>query len=155
VRTALAILAVGIVLVVAPLVGSAATAGTPTPAEPTGTLAVGVQGPGDSGQVVVYEDGEKVLQRGDAVSYHDVSWVNDTHLLATYADGTDDCERYGEFPGDTCAKTGFRIIDTDTNTIVREWTFETRTLPNSEVHDAEALGDGRVLVADMDRERDP
>jgi len=50
-------------------------------------------------------------------------------------------------------RTGFRIYDVRNDTVEREWTFSIDGTTNSEVHDAEMLPNGEVLVVDMVRER--
>lgn len=144
----LVVAAVG--LVVASLGGSAITAATTdTPTPTDATLAVGLQGAGDGGAIEVYRDGDLTYRRSDAMSYHDVTWLADDRLLAAFVVRSDDCETVPA----PCGETGFRILNLTSDEIAREWTFEVRSPGNSEVHDVEPLGDGRVALVDMDRER--
>jgi hypothetical protein len=116
---------------------------------PDRDLVIGLQGTGSQGHLSVYRDGERTTFRSNAPSYHDVTWVAEDRVLAAFIVNSDECERYDK----RCAETGFRVVNTTTDTIIREWTFEVRSVPNSEVHDVEPLGDGRYVLADMDRER--
>lgn len=52
-----------------------------------------------------------------------------------------------------CAHTGFTIYDRTTDEVLRNWSYPVRSGGNSEVHDAELLDDGSVVVADMEYER--
>ncbi|WP_435152111.1 aryl-sulfate sulfotransferase [Haladaptatus sp. DFWS20] len=113
---------------------------------------VGVQSTTTEGRIAVLDaNGEQVWDFERADSYHDVSRLPNGSILASFmADGYSDCGAY-ESP---CAHTGVRIIDPEPAPhIVYEWSFPVRTSLNSEVHDAEVLPSGELLVADMDRER--
>jgi len=143
------VVAIGCILLVAsivvPLIGGA-TAGPATVGNQS--VVVGVQGVGDNGQALTVGPYSNVggvrdsgWKRSDASSYHDVTQLNSTHILAAYA-----------AEGNLGPRTGFRIIDTESNEIVRDWSYSVETLPNSEVHDAEPVPDG-VLVAGMEYER--
>lgn len=131
-----------------PVLADTYTASTPSS---NGTL-VGVQGAETAnGSVVLYDrHGDISFRVGDATSYHSVERLPNGNILASYlAEGYKDCGEYAE----PCARTGFRIFDTETGEIVREWSFPVRSAENSEVHDTEPLPSGEMLVADMDRER--
>ena len=117
---------------------------------------VGIQGDGpglhEGGAVVLYDgDGEVVWSHAGADSYFDVTWLEDGRVAAAFMRaGATDC---GPYPA-PCARTGFEVIDPDPAPhVVRTFSFPVRRAQNSEVHDVEALGDGRFLVADMARER--
>lgn len=139
------------------LVGLVAAGTSPSPAQTTESdysVVVGVQGVGTQGQVVAYgPDGSERWRYGDAVSYHDVTALYDGRVLAAYAvDATTktSCKPY-EPP---CGRTGYRVIDpADGPSVVEEWSFPVRTVPNSEVHDVERIAPGQYVLADMDRER--
>ncbi|WP_458206072.1 arylsulfotransferase family protein [Haladaptatus sp. NG-SE-30] len=113
---------------------------------------VGVQSTTTNGRVaVIGVDGRKQWDYGKAASYHDVSELPNGSILASFmARGYSDCGPYDS----PCERTGVRVIDpTPTPHVVYEWSFPVRTSLNSEVHDAEFLPSGELLVADMDRER--
>ncbi|XRG93444.1 hypothetical protein V5735_07845 (plasmid) [Haladaptatus sp. SPP-AMP-3] len=113
---------------------------------------VGVQSTTTDGRVVALDaDGHRVWQYGHANGYHDVSWLPNGTVRAAFIDnGYRNCGPY-ESP---CARTGVRIIDPKPSPhVVYEWTFPVRSGLNSELHDAELLPSGELLVADMDGER--
>lgn len=119
------------------------------------TTYVGVQGPAEHGQVVALApDGEVAWRVDRAGSYHDVTLMDDGRVLVTFASG--ESERCGAY-NPPCARTGIRILEPDpangSASIDAEWSYPVRTLQNSEVHDAEPLPNGRILVVGMDRER--
>jgi len=149
------LVAAGVVLVVGYFGATWAGAATgPAWSQNTTTL-VGVQGPTDHGQVVaIGPDGEAEWRVTHAASYHDVSRLDDGRVLASYAiGGQQSCGRYTA----PCAETGFRLLTpepaNDTARAAGQWSYPVRTLPNSEVHDAERLPGGDYLVVGMDRER--
>ncbi|WP_458186203.1 arylsulfotransferase family protein [Haladaptatus sp. NG-WS-4] len=113
---------------------------------------VGVQSTTTKGRIATFDvQGRQAWEYGNAASYHDVSRLpNGSVLVSFVARGYRDCGPY-ESP---CARTGVRIVDPEPSPhVVFEWTFPVRTSLNSEVHDAEFLPSGELLVADMDRER--
>jgi hypothetical protein len=143
------------------------------------TLLVGVQGPGPNGNVTALDGhGDVKWAIGGITSYQNVQRLDNGSVLATFAaGGYDECGRY-ESP---CKRTGVRIIDpradsrTDaanvsnadsagisnadsagvagpTPEVVWEWSYPVRTREDSEVHDAEMLPSGNLLVADMEYE---
>jgi hypothetical protein len=117
-----------------------------------GETIVGVQSTTTKGRVAVLGTrGRERWDYGNAVSYHDVSRLPNGSVLASFAArGYRDCDRY-ESP---CVRTGVRIIDPTLEPhVVFEWSFPVRTSLNSEVHDAEFLPSGELLIADMDGER--
>jgi hypothetical protein len=109
---------------------------------------VGVQGAGD---VVVVNQSNTVWKYQQAHSYFDVTRLENGSVLAAYTTSpANDC---GPFP-EPCARTGVRIIDpTPTPRVVYEWSFPVRDQRDSEVHDAELLPSGEVVIADMEYER--
>ena len=115
------------------------------------TLLVGVQGPGPNGNVTALDArGNVRWSIGDIISYQNVQRLDDGSVLATFAaGGYEDCGPY-ESP---CKRTGVRIIDPAPEPrVVYEWSYPVRTRKDSEVHDAEMLPSGNVLVADMEYE---
>lgn len=109
---------------------------------------VGVQGAGD---VVVVNQSGAIWKYQQAHSYFDVTRLENGSVLAAYTiSPSNDC---GPFP-EPCARTGVRIIDpTPTPRVVYEWSFPVRDQRDSEVHDAELLPSGDVVIADMEYER--
>ncbi|GAA0245789.1 arylsulfotransferase family protein [Haladaptatus pallidirubidus] len=148
----MAVAVVGFVLV---LVVSAVVAPPISKAPTTNSsekTVVGVQSTTTDGRIAVLDaEGEPVWDFGRADSYHDVSRLPNGSVLASFmARGDDDCGPYDS----PCARTGVRIIDPDPDPhVVFEWSFPVRTSGDSEVHDAEFLPSGELLIADMDRER--
>ena len=125
--------------------------------EVSGTTLVGVQGPARGGNVTALApDGETLWATHgspvgkETISYQDVTKLENGSVLATFADGPyRECGPY-EPP---CKRTGFRIIDpTPTPRVMSEWSYPVRTREDSEVHDAEPLPSGDVVVADMEYE---
>ncbi|WP_224332128.1 aryl-sulfate sulfotransferase [Haloprofundus halobius] len=115
------------------------------------TTLVGVQGPGPTGNVTELDaNGTALWTMGDAISYLDVSYLENGSVLATYTkSGFERCGRF-EPP---CKRTGVRIIETKPEPrVVAEWSYPIRTRKDSEVHDAEFLPSGELLVADMEYE---
>ncbi|WP_440008734.1 arylsulfotransferase family protein [Halomicrococcus sp. SG-WS-1] len=151
-----AALMTGSVLVVAvALVASAALAPpiASTPASNgSATTLVGVQSTTTDGRLAALgpRGGER-WSYANAASYHDVTPLPNGTVLATFVAHDDrPCGPY-EAP---CSRTGVRIVDPKPEPhVVFEWAFPVRTSKNSEVHDAELLPSGELLVADMDRER--
>ena len=120
-----------------------------------GTL-VGVQGPGVGGNVTMLDRDGTVRWSieggtgGTSVSYQDVSMLDNGSVLATFAD--DDYRSCGPYEP-PCKRTGYRIVEVSPEPeIVAEWSYPVRTRKDSEVHDAEMLPSGNVLVADMEYE---
>jgi hypothetical protein len=114
---------------------------------------VGVQGVGSytsdgfAGEVA---GGDVAWRESSADTYFDVTPLANGTVLTTFTvNDVDDCGPY-EAP---CSRTGYRIVDPDTTRTFAEWSMPVRTHTNSEIHDAEPLPGGGVLVADMDRER--
>ncbi|WP_433632497.1 hypothetical protein [Halomicrococcus sp. NG-SE-24] len=120
--------------------------------DPNTTTLVGVQGPGWGGNVTSLDNNGTVQWSvGDAISYQDVSQLDNGTVLATFADKYRRCGPY-EPP---CKRTGVRFIDPeaeDGDEITSEWSYPVRTRKDSEVHDAELLPSGELLVADMEYE---
>jgi len=129
------------------LVGSALAAPDPvrSPGQPSGPTLVGAMGAGHDGQALLLDANGSVTWRyqpANVISVNDVSRLNESHVLLTvqYEDGKQ-------------VRTGVRIVEQATKQTAWEWSFPVETALNSEVHDAEVLPDGDVVVADMDRER--
>ena len=154
------LLVAAVVVLVGTLAVGAATAPQIGGAGPSGTTEtlVGSQG-GDGGyhadgNVFFLEGKERVWNEDSADSYFDVTPREDGTVLAAFMrDGYESgCDPYPE----PCTKTGFRIVDPDTEggpTVTKEYAFPVRSKTDSEVHDVEELAPGEFLVADMDRER--
>ena len=115
-----------------------------------GRTLVGMQA---EGQVAMYDgDGNTVWRKGgENVDYFDVTMLkNGTVLTGFITEGQGQCGEY-ESP---CPRTGFRIIDPKPDPrVISEWSFPVRTKLNSEVHDANPLPSGEILMTDMDGER--
>jgi hypothetical protein len=115
------------------------------------SILVGVQGPGPNGNVTALDGhGNAIWSIGDIISYQNVQRLENGSVLATFAaGGYDECGPYDP----PCKRTGVRIIDPAPEPIVEyEWSYAIRTRQDSEVHDAEMLPNGNVLVADMEFE---
>lgn len=115
------------------------------------TILVGVQGPGPNGNVTALDGhGNVRWSIGDIISYQNVQMLENGSVLATFAaGGYEECGPY-EPP---CKRTGVRIIDPQPEPSVEyEWSYPVRTRKDSEVHDAELLENGNILVADMEWE---
>jgi hypothetical protein len=115
------------------------------------TVLVGVQGPGPNGNVTALNSNGSVRWSvGSAISYQGVSYLENGTVLATFADGP--YQRCGSFEP-PCKRTGVRFIDSQPKArIVGQWSYPVRTREDSEVHDAEMLPSGELLVADMEYE---
>jgi hypothetical protein len=162
-RLGTVVVAVGVVLLVGTLVGTAATApdiGTDggDDGDERRTL-VGVQSASGNwhkdGNVHMLEGKAEVWRSDTAESYFDVTMLDDGTVMAGFMDGgQQDCGPY-EPP---CARTGFHVIDPDgaadgSPAVVDGYSFPVRSRTNSEVHDVERLDEGRFLLSGMDRER--
>jgi hypothetical protein len=149
-----------VVVLVVPLVASAATApsigGADTASDSDGprqTL-VGSQGGGpglhEDGSVYLLSGSEMVWREGSADSYFDVTMREDGRVLAGFMhSGYTDCGPYQS----PCTHTGYRVIDTDGPTVTSEFSVPVRTRKNSEVHDVEPLPSGELVLTDMENER--
>jgi hypothetical protein len=163
-KRAVAFFVIGLVILVTAFGASWALApGTDTlsdEADPANTsVLVGVQGPGPNGNVTALDGhGDVRWSEGNIISYQNVQRLDNGSVLATFAaGGYEECGPY-EPP---CKRTGVRIIDPEPETavgsepdpeVVWEWSYAVRTRKDSEVHDAEMLPSGNVLVADMEWE---
>jgi hypothetical protein len=145
------------------------------------TILVGVQGPGPNGNVTVLDGhGDVRWSLGDIISYQNVQRLDDGSVLATFAAGgyrncgpyDSPCKRTGvrildPNPGsDPESRAGLASeADADSETtgdsgtvteydpeVVSQWGYPVRTRKDSEVHDAEMLPSGDLLVADMEWE---
>jgi len=132
--------------------GTETPTATPVPDDPQ-TL-VGMQGGWVTHGSVFQFDGHEVAWRETtADGYFEITMLDDGRVLAAFAN--DSATRCGPY-GDSCARTGFRIIDPDAAggpEVVSEYSFPTRRITNREVHAVDALGDGRFVFTDMDEER--
>ena len=147
-----------ILLAAVGVVGSFAVSAATSPVATTGSAddtdrgqtLVGMQA---EGQVAMYDgDGEAVWELGgESVDYFDVTMLDNGTVLAGFiAEGQSECGEY-ESP---CPRTGYRLIEPGPNpSVINEWSFPVRTVLNSEVHDANLLPSGEVLMTDMDAER--
>ena len=147
----------------APATPTPSTDGTATPpdsgatAAPTATpdddplTLVGNQGGWVTHGSVIAFDGRSVAWRNtQADGYFEVSRLDDGRVLAAFAnESSDDC---GELSA-PCARTGYRIIEPGSGEIVSEYSFPVGSITNSEVHAADATGDGGIAYVDMDAER--
>lgn len=109
---------------------------------------VGIQG----AAVVQVTDGNGNIQweYGNASSYFDVDAGPNGTVLATFAKPSTRCGRFDS----PCTRTGVRVISpTSEPRVVYEWTYPVRDLHNSEVHDADRLPSGNIVVAGMEYER--
>ncbi|ELZ33478.1 hypothetical protein C474_05340 [Halogeometricum pallidum JCM 14848] len=117
----------------------------------TTSVLVGVQGPGPNGNVTALDGyGDVRWSIGNIISYQSVERLDDGTVLASFAaGGYRNCGPY-EPP---CKRTGIRIIEPDPEPSVEyQWSYPVRTRKDSEVHDAEMLPSGNVLIADMEYE---
>ncbi|SDQ85494.1 aryl-sulfate sulfotransferase [Halopelagius longus] len=115
------------------------------------SLLVGVQGPGPNGNVTALDGrGNVKWSIGNIISYQSVQTLDNGSVLTTFAaGGYQDCGRYQP----PCKRTGVRIIEPNPRPeVVYEWSYPVRTRKDSEVHDAEMMPNGDVLVADMEWE---
>jgi hypothetical protein len=111
------------------------------------TLAGG-QNPPES--AVHYLDGQSKETVGPtATSVFDVDKLDNGSLFVTFADKSVN-QSCGRFP-EPCSHTGYRIID-ENGSVEAEWTMRVRDGFNSEVHDADMLSDGSIVVAEMEYE---
>jgi hypothetical protein len=129
------------------------------------SVLVGVQGPGPNGNVTALDGhGDVRWSIGDIISYQNVQRLDNGSVLATFAaGGFENCGPYDP----PCKRTGVRIIDPGSDSGVAdsgsdavetepsveyERSYAIRTRKDSEVHDAEMLPSGNILVADMEWE---
>ena len=133
--------------------GTAAATATPLPQQPQ-TL-VGMQGGWVTHGSLFEFDGHEVAWRlTNADGYFEVMRLSNGNVAAAFSNESvqRNCGQY-EAP---CGRTGFRIVDPDAPggpEVVDEYSFATRRQHNREVHAVDALGDGRFVFTDMDRER--
>ena len=152
----------GIILVLIAIVGIVVSFGLSAATAPSlssedsnntaerGQTLVGMQA---AGQVALLNANSSPIWTTGAgnVDYFDVTMLeNGTVLTGFIIEGQQSCGQYQS----PCSRTGFRIIDPDPEPrIISEWTFPVRTKLNSEVHDANLLPSGEILMTDMDNER--
>ncbi|WP_435175594.1 arylsulfotransferase family protein [Halorussus sp. AFM4] len=115
------------------------------------SVLVGVQGPGPNGNVTALSGlGEARWSIGDIISYQSVEKLDNGTVLASFAAGG--YRNCGPYDG-PCKRTGVRIVEPrPTPEVVWQWSYPVRTREDSEVHDAEMLPSGNVLIADMEFE---
>ena len=155
-RRGLALVGVGLLVVVAAFGGSWAFApdanhvSDSVDVDNTTTI-VGVQGPGPNGNVTALDgSGDVRWTIGNIISYQDVSYLDNGTVLASFAAGG--YERCGPYDP-PCKRTGVRIIEPDPQPhVVYQWSYPVKTRKDSEVHDAEMLPSGNLVVADMEWE---
>ncbi len=147
------LLVLAVVIVVGSLTVSAATApsaGTADNDSSRGATIVGMQA---EGAVTQFNATGDVVwtERGENVDYFDVTKLDNGTVLAGFiVEGQQSCGEY-EAP---CSRTGYRLIEPQPEPrIINEWSFPVATKLNSEVHDANLLPSGEVLMTDMDAER--
>lgn len=119
----------------------------------TGHTLVGLQGPFQDSQgfaKLLSRNGSVVWQSDESWANFDVSPLSDNRVLTAFTQK--DAIQCGPYTP-PCARTGFRIYDYRSDTLLREWTYPTRHHRNREVHDVEMMPNGDVLVVGMDRER--
>jgi hypothetical protein len=140
----------GVALCVAYFLVTAATAPPLHAGEESPEVLVGAMGAGWDGTVTQYDADGIVWRHTTRGSHNDVQRINESAVLATVTVPKGDCGRFAD-----CDHTGVQILRTggDRPRVAWEWTFPVKTARNSEVHDAELLPDGDVVLADMDRER--
>jgi hypothetical protein len=145
------------------------------------TILVGVQGPGPNGNVTALDGhGDVRWSIGGIISYQNVQELDDGSVLATFAAGgyqncgpyDPPCKRTGvrildpnpdsdpesgsgraseaDADSETTADSG-TVTEYDPK-VVSQWGYPVRTRRDSEVHDAEMLPSGDLLVADMEWE---
>lgn len=118
------------------------------------TTLVGIQGPfrdANGYAVVLGPDGRTQWRSPEAWAHFDVDRLRNGRILAAFmVRHQQNCGRFDP----PCARTGFRIYaPSKADPVVREWTYPVRTHVNSEVHDADMLPNGNVVVAGMEYER--
>jgi hypothetical protein len=142
-----------VIVVVGPLAVSAATTPTASAADNDSTRGATLVGMQSEGAVTQYDaNGDEVwTERGENVDYFDVTKLDNGTVLAGFiVEGRQSCGEY-EAP---CSRTGYRLIEPKPEPhVVNEWSFPVATKLNSEVHDANVLPSGEVLMTDMDGER--
>lgn len=140
--------AVGSLICASLLVGvTAATATNPiaSPGPASGPTLVGAMGAGHDGQAVLLDKTGAVTWRYQPQAIMSVNGVQRLEggnvLMAVQY------ERDGQI------RTGVRIVAPGDNSVVWNYSFPVATALNSEVHDAEVLPSGNIVLADMDAER--
>jgi hypothetical protein len=144
---------VAVVIVVGSLAVSAATAPSAGATGNDSTRGATIVGMQSEGAVTKFDaTGDAVwTERGENVDYFDVTKLDNGTVLAGFiVEGQQACGEY-EAP---CSRTGYRLIEPQPEPhIINEWSFPVATKLNSEVHDANLLSSGEVLMTDMDAER--
>ena len=115
-----------------------------------GRTLVGMQA---AGRITQFDsDGDPLWKTGsDNVDYFDVTMLDNGTVLSGFI--IENQQSCGEYEA-SCSRTGFRLIDPDPEPrVISEWSFPVRTKLNSEVHDANLLPSGEILMTDMDNER--
>ena len=147
------LIVLAVIIVVGPLAVSAATAPGADAADNDSTRGATLVGMQSEGAVTQFNaDGDTVwTERGENVDYFDVTKLDNGTVLAGFiSEGRQACGEY-ESP---CSRTGYRLIDPQPEPhVINEWSFPVATKLNSEVHDANILPSGEVVMTDMDAER--
>jgi hypothetical protein len=148
------LVAVGVALLLVPSLVSAVTApdleGAANNTVDAGDVVVSYEGRPD-GRISWYDDNFSEEWTHDAARSYLANQVvaNETVFFTWKRVQRSQCGRFDP----PCAHTGFTVYDRGTDEVVRNWSYPVRYGGNSEVHDAEVLDDGRVIVADMEYER--
>lgn len=139
-----------IVLTALLLAGSAIATPNPTasPAPAESITLLGAMNAHSGGEsLLLHQDGETGwAYRDDVNAVADVSMLAHNRYLLSYI-------RKPANQTDEEMLTGARIVNPSTNETVWQYEFEVPYLLNHEVHDAEVLPSGDVVIADMGRER--
>ncbi len=147
------LLVLAVVIVVGSLAVSAATAPSAGAADNDSSRGATIVGMQAEGAVTQFNATGDVVwtERGENVDYFDVTKLDNGTVLAGFiVEGQQSCGEY-EAP---CSRTGYRLIEPQPEPrIINEWSFPVATKLNSEVHDANLLPSGEVLMTDMDAER--
>ena len=147
------LLILALVIVVGSLAVSAATTPSTSGGDDDSTRGATIVGMQSEGAVAQFGANGDVdwVERGENVDYFDVTKLDNGTVLAGFiTEGQQSCGEY-EAP---CSRTGYRLIDPKPEPrIINEWSFPVQTKLNSEVHDANLLPSGEIVMTDMDAER--
>jgi hypothetical protein len=142
-----------VVIIIGPLAVSAATAPSVGATGNDSTRGATIVGMQVNGKITKFDaNGSAVWTAQDEnAHYFDVTKLdNGTVLAAFLVEGQQVCGEY-EPP---CSRTGYRLIEPQPEPrVINQWSFPVATKTNSEVHDANLLSSGEILLTDMDRER--
>ena len=103
------------------------------------------------GWVSLYEsNGTRRWGHSHPHPFYDATRLDNGTVLVAFAEQSDECGPYNP----PCDRTGAWIIDPEPQPhVVWEYAWTTRKSGHAEVHDIEYLGDGRLVVADMEAEQ--